>query len=85
MLHVWTECPCFITLGYEISSKAKNYTGRIVFQAPFGLLKAPFTRERNGTDQSGPERNGTELLRGVHMAMDRFEVLISSSLETKIF
>ena len=37
----------------------------------------------NGTERNGPERNGTErnFLRGVHTAMDRFEVLISSSLE----
>ena len=40
---------------------------------------APFTRERNG-----PERNGT-FIGGVHMAMDRFAALISSSLEIKIF
>ena len=43
--------------------------------------------ERNGTERNGTERNGTErnFLRGVHTAMDGIEVLISSSLEIKIF
>ena len=41
----------------------------------------------NGTERNGTERNGTErnFLRGVHTAMDRFAVLISSSLGIKIF
>ena len=44
-----------------------------------GFLGPVHTRtERNGTDQNETERN---FLRGVHTAMDRFEVLISSSLE----
>ena len=73
---------------YIYSFEEINYF--LVFYAIkcFGVInKAPFTRERNGTERNGPERNGTErnFLMGVHTAMDRFEVLISSSPELQIF